>query len=74
MPNGEDLKVWVLTTKVTAVKVSLEIFAVRGKESHPASSEGAMVKGNPVQSRRHSKNGSPTAIVTIPQAVGVEGG
>lgn len=66
--SDEDLKVWVLATKVTAVKTLLEIFARTGEKSLPTSWKGTVYKGNLVQSCRDSKNGSPTAVVDIPRA------
>lgn len=61
--SDEDLKVWVLATKVTAVKTLLEIFARTGEKSLPTSWKGTVYKGNPVQSCRDSKN-----VVDIPRA------
>lgn len=66
--SDEDLKVWVLATKVTAVKTLLEIFARTGEKSLPTSWKGTVYEGNLVQSCRDSKNGSPTAVVDIPRA------
>jgi len=52
-----DLKVWVLTTKVTTVKTLLEIFARTGEKSLPTSCRDSLHKGNSVQSCMDNKNG-----------------
>lgn len=47
----------------------LEIFDRTGEKSLPTSCKGSVYKGNPVQSCRDSKNGSPAAVVDVPKVV-----
>lgn len=69
--TDEDLKVRVLTTKVTAMKILLEVLAQTGEKSLLTSGKGGVYKGNPVQSCRDGKNGSAAAAVDIPEVVSV---